>query len=223
MVKQELIKTLEKIRIAQTVQNKFLEYYTDFTSEPRCKKGCLEFLDSLQDYDSNAKPYLFQRERRDIAIGFTATKSEHNSSRIRRMMSQCSLRSDNAVFLVQTRARLLVQVGEYITWIHEELEKSPLRDAKERQVYLRRAIGRLASVLQTELVVPITKDQWCKVEVRTHFDYLNRSLPELVNTFSYPEGDMYGGVWYDWWNLDRPNTLDSVASYLDYLDSFLVY
>lgn len=223
MVKEEVKKIISELRILINNQNKFREHYIEFTNQPRCKKGCIEFIKSLTDDVGNpAAPRIFHYELMDMSITLLAAKSEFNSNRLRMLLGKSAIETHNARELFKAREELLEAIGEHIKWIHEQLDKSTLRDAKERQTYLRRAMGRLITVCKGYPLVSIQKDQWCEIEVNEYIDYLNTSLDELVGKLSYDD-DIRPSIWYDWWNLDNDITLNSIDSYLDYLDTFLKY
>ncbi|WNV45846.1 hypothetical protein [Aeromonas phage AerS_266] len=223
MVKEEVKKIISELRILINNQNKFREHYLEFTNQPRCKKGCIEFIKSLtDDVHNDASPRIFHYELMDISITLLAAKSEFNSTRLRMLLGKSAVETHNAKELFKARQTLLETIGEHIKYVHEQLDKSSLRDAKERQTYLRRAVARLITVCQSHLLVPIQKDQWCEIPVSEYNDYLNTSLDELVSKLCYDD-DSRPSIWYDWWNLDNDTTLASIDSYLEYLDTFLKY
>lgn len=47
MLKEEIFALLDQLLIDQTKYNKFLDYVHTFTKEPRCKKGCLAFIEEI--------------------------------------------------------------------------------------------------------------------------------------------------------------------------------
>lgn len=223
MVKEEVKKIISELRILINNQNKFREHYIEFTNQPRCKKGCIEFIKSLTDNTENsATPRIFHHELMDMSITLLGAKSEFNSNRLRMLLGKSAVETHNAKELFKARRTLLESIAEHIKWIHEQLDKSSLKDAKERQTYLRRAVGRLITVCKAQPIVSIQKDQWCEVEVNEYIDYLNNTLDELLQKLSY-DNDIRPSIWYDWWNLDNDITLTSIESYLDYLDTFLNY
>lgn len=225
MVKQEVLKVIADLRIAQNNQDKFVEHYKDFCSVPRCKKGIVEFLKELRGDELSDAPWIFHDVEQVLKLKMVSQKSNINSDLLWDLLNRSTYNDYKAKELRKQRESLLRAVGEYLMFIHSELDKSTLVDNKERQVYLRRAIARLATVLASQLIVPIALDQWHEVEPNEYIDYLLNDLNTLVGHFTYGENPdtKYGSIWYDWYGLNKPNTIDSIESFLDYVDGFLVY
>jgi hypothetical protein len=77
MVKEEVVKVINELRILTANYKKFREYVDTFACEPRCKKGVLDFVDTLLSYDNgDGKEYpplfccVLQRRLQD---GFSRT------------------------------------------------------------------------------------------------------------------------------------------------------
>lgn len=224
MVKQEILKLIAEIRIAQQGQDTFREYYTDFCSVPRCKKGIVEFLKELNQREDENKVWVFHDIEQNLKLGLVSGKTFRNSDLLRYQLDTCTYNNYKNLVLKKKRKELLMKVGEYLMFINEQLETSPLLDAKERQVYLRRAVARLTTVLGTHLITSVQVDQWHEVEPNEHTNYLVEDLGALTSRFNY-EGEQteYGSIYYDWYGLNKPLTIDSIVTFLDYVDGFLVY
>lgn len=222
MVKAEVKKILEELRIHQREQDKFVALYSDFTSVPRCKKGVLAFIKELSDQSKNPSIDIFGKERNELSIVLTSGKSYSNSELARKALDKSLFLTTHSKELRKERKELLKALCEYIRWVHKELDQSTLTDRKERQVYLRRAFARLTHVLSWNLVVPLTVEQWSTVEPAQGVEYLTEDLETLLSSIEIERDDPIW-PWFGWYNLNTPNTLESIETYLDYLDSFLVY
>lgn len=227
MVKQEVLKVIAELREGQRRQDDFVEYYKDFCSVPRCKRGVVEFLKSLKKDDTETMdvPWIFNDVEQELKVQLLSGKCQHNSWLLRRQLDKSTYLDWASKNLRAKRRELFKVLGDYILHIHEQLSVSNLADARERQVYLRRAVARLASVTSGELVVAVTAEQWPEVPALDYIDYLNDGIEVLVEGFSYGEvpHEKYGSVWFDYYGLNKPLVIDSIVTYLDYLDTFLVY
>ena len=227
MVKEEVVKVINELRILTTNYKKFREYVETFTSEPRCKKGVLEFVDSLFSYnDGNGQEYpaVYGKVRKELGLKLTVAKSDMNVRLFRDALRDLYLDSSAVNKLVETRIELVTKICEYVKHIQSELDKSELTDARERQVYLRRALARLKAVFSTYLVSPITKDNWTEVRPYELIPYLTDSLDEIINKyFTYVDKVTPWTVDWDHNELSNDFTIDSVESFLDYLDTFIKY
>jgi hypothetical protein len=228
MVKQEVLKVIAELREAQGKQDEFVEYYKDFCSVPRCKRGVVDFLLSLKQgerSDNPNVPWIFSDIEQELKVKLLSGKCSHNSWLLNRQLDDCTYMNWAAKDLRAKRQELFKKLGEYILHIHEQLGKSSFSDARERQVYLRRAIARLANITSSYPVTAVTAEQWSEVAPLEYIDYLNDGIEVLVEGFSYGEAphEKYGSIWYDYYGLNKPLVVDSIVTYLDYLDSFLVY
>lgn len=222
MVKAEVIKLIEGLRILQRQQNKYNELIREFTREPRCKKGVLALLDEIDLSDPDT-PKVFYNERKELAMKLTAGKSESNSRLLCAVLAQSSFDNGLHQRLRQQRTDVLLGLVEYVRFISTELEKSVLSDARERQTYLRRAVARLKSLIWTGIAVVVTKEQWATVEPAS-IPYLTEDLETLLKMIINVDEDIsYGSIWWTSNGMDNFVLLSSMENYLDYLDSFLVY
>lgn len=227
MVKEEVVKVINELRILTTNYKKFREHVATFSSEPRCKKGILEFADSLLSYDGGddqSYPAVYGKVRSELGLRLTVGKSDLNTQLFRKALIELGLESGAVNKLIETRIELVGKVCEYIKHIQCELDKSELTDARERQVYLRRALARLRTLFSSYLTVPISKDSWAEVRPAEHIPYLTDSLDEIISRyFTYIDKASPWSVEFDHNGLEDIFTIDSVETFLDYLDTFIKY
>lgn len=217
MIKEELLALLDQLQIDQAKFEKFREYVITFIRQPRCKKGCIEFLHEVFNTDNI-------EGSKELAIGLLTPKSYQNSNALETFINHHPITMGYNQSLIDARIVIMAKVAEYIIDISKKLEESDLPDALERQVYLRRAVSRLATVTSDNTKVVITVEQWADLEVHTWIDYLTTTLEELTGRINEKEriqkwSDVYGGYYH----LDNLKVIQSVRTYLDYLDSFLEY
>ena len=227
MVKEEVVKVINELRILTANYKKFREYVDTFACEPRCKKGVLDFVDTLLSYDNGDGknyPAVFGKVRKELGLKLTVGKSDRNVQLFKEALRDLYLDSSAVNKLVETRIELVTKVCEYVKYIQSELDKSELTDARERQVYLRRALARLKAVFSTYLVSPITKDNWSEVKPDAYVQYLTDSLDEIINKyFTYDSKVTPWTVDWDHNELNNDFTVDSIEAFLDYLDTFIKY
>ena len=227
MVKEEVVKVINELRILTANYKKFREYVDTFACEPRCKKGVLDFVDTLLSYDNGDGknyPAVFGKVRKELGLKLTVGKSDRNVQLFRDALRDLYLDASAVNKLVETRIELVTKVCEYVKHIQSELDKSELTDARERQVYLRRALARLKAVFNTYLVAPITKDNWAEVRPADYIPYLTDSLDEIINKyFTYDSKVTPWTVDWDHNELNNDFTVDSIETFLDYLDTFIKY
>lgn len=227
MVKEEVVKVINELRILTANYKKFREYVETFTSEPRCKKGVLEFVDSLFSYNDGAGqeyPAVYGKVRKELGLKLTVAKTDMNVRLFKDALRDLYLDSSAVSKLVDTRIELVAKLCEYVKYIQSELDKSELTDARERQVYLRRALARLKGVFSTFLAAPISKDSWSEVRPAEHVPYLTDSMDEIITKyFTYPDKISPWSVDWDHNELSDEFTIDSVETFLDYLDTFIKY
>lgn len=227
MVKEEVVKVINELRILTANYKKFREYVDTFACEPRCKKGVLEFVDTLLSYDNGdgkEYPAVFGKVRKELGLKLTVSKSDRNVQLFKDALRDLYLDASAVNKLIDTRIELVTKVCEYVKHIQSELDKSELTDARERQVYLRRALARLKGVFGTYLVSPITKDNWSEVRPADYIPYLTDSLDEIINKyFTYDSKVTPWTVDWDHNELNNDFTIDSIETFLDYLDTFIKY
>lgn len=217
MIKEEILALIDQLQIDQAKFNKFREYLITFVRQPRCKKGCVEFL-----YE------IFNTENiegsKELAISLLTPKSYQNCNALEAFVNHHPITQGYNQSLINARIDIMAKVAEYIVDLSKKLEESDLPDALERQVYLRRAVSRLATVTSNNTQVVITVDQWADLDVHMWIDYLTTTLEELTGRICELEriqkwSDVYGGYYH----LDNLKVLQSLRTYLDYLDTFLEY
>lgn len=227
MVKEEVVKVINELRILTTNYKKFREYVDTFACEPRCKKGVLDFVDTLLSYDNGDGknyPAVFGKVRKELGLKLTVGKSDRNVQLFKDALRDLYLDASAVNKLVETRIELVTKICEYVKHIQSELDKSELTDARERQVYLRRALARLKAVFNTSIVTPITKDNWAEVRPADCIPYLTDSLDEIINKyFTYDSKVTPWTVDWDRNELNNDFTVDSIETFLDYLDTFIKY
>ena len=227
MVKEEVVKVINELRILTANYKKFREYVDTFACEPRCKKGVLDFVDTLLSYDNGDGknyPAVFGKVRTELGLKLTVGKSDLNVRLFKDALRDLYLDASAVNKLVETRIELVTKVCEYVKHIQSELDKSELTDARERQVYLRRALARLKAVFNTYIVSPITKDNWAEVKPADYIPYLTDSLDEIINKyFTYDSKVTPWTVDWDHNELNNDFTVDSIETFLDYLDTFIKY
>ena len=227
MVKEEVVKVINELRILTANYKKFREYVDTFACEPRCKKGVLDFVDTLLSYDNGdgkEYPAVFGKVRKELGLKLTVSKSDRNVQMFKDSLRDLYLDASAVNKLIDTRIELVTKVCEYVKHIQSELDKSELTDARERQVYLRRALARLKGVFGTYLVSPTTKDNWSEVRPADYIPYLTDSLDEIINKyFTYDSKVTPWTVDWDHNELNNDFTIDSIETFLDYLDTFIKY
>lgn len=216
MQKEEIFAVLDRLYLDQTKYNKFFEYLSTFTREPRCKKGCLAFIEEVFN--------LPQVEGRDqLAIRLLASKTMSNAYSTRYFVEQHPITVGYGSALKQGRLALLNLVTEYILDTSRRLSETTLLDKIERQVYLRRAVARFITVFHYsgDLRVEIKTEQWSEVEPSDWIDYLNNDLPTLVGNINDDKKILeWSDHMYDYSHLDNDHNLGSVRSFIEYLDTF---
>lgn len=214
MQKEEIFAVLDRLYIDQSKYNKFIEYLMTFTQEPRCKKGCLTFIEEVFN--------LPQVEGRDqLAIRLVASKTMSNAYDTRYFIENHPITVGYGEALKQARLSLLRLISDYILDVSRRLSETTLIDKVERQVYLRRAVARLLSVFHAKLPVALKTEQWSEVEPYDWIDYLNTDLATLVGKIDNDEMILkWSSHLYDVNNLDNDENLASLKSYVEYLDTF---
>lgn len=217
MQKEEIFALIDRLYIDQTKYNRFFEYLRDFTLEPRCKKGCLAFVDEVFNTENVSG-------KNQLAIGLLSSKTSSNSYDTRRFIENHPITIGYNNALKKARILILEDIGKYVFKVSHELSESNLTDKIERQVYLRRAVARLITVFHKTLVAELTTEQWPEVEPCEWIHYLTDSLEELVGKIDTDKEIMaWSDVYYDYKKLDIDKNLLSLKSYLNYLDTFLEF
>lgn len=224
IVKEEIIALVEELRIKQDAADKFVEHYTSFLKDPRCKKGIIEFLNELfgasQTTDYPINWYLPYDE---LMLKLNVGKSDRNSYETRFALEKSSVKTRGFAELQELREKITNMIADYIIQIQAKLDESTLVDANERQLYLRRAVARFAEARAGLYLVSLTVDQWAEVRPADWVDYLNTDIQTLVQRLRHEEDFRWAGIKFDSRSMDNPLILQSIITYLDYLDTFLVY
>ena len=224
IVKEEIVALIEELRIKQATAKKFIDHYTVFLKEPRCKKGIVEFLDELfsgsRDTSNNVS---WSFDYNETMLRLTVGKSDANSRIVRSALDKSGIKTSGFEEIKNLRMEITGKLADYMLQIQEKLDASPLQDARERQLYLRRAVARLVNARCSHLLVALTVDQWAEVEPFEYIDYLTTDIKELTDRLRHDENYRWWSVNYDEQSLDSSTHLSSVITFLDYLDTFLVY
>lgn len=217
MQKEEIFALLDRLYLDQTQYNKFFEYLSTFTREPRCKKGCLAFVEEIFN--------LPQIEGRDqLAIRLVFSKTLTNAYDTRHFVEDHPITVGYGEALKQGRLVVLRHIADYVLETARRLDESTLLDKVERQVYLRRAVARLLTVFHAKLPVALKTEQWSEVEPHEWIDYLNSDLGTLVKRIDNDEVIIkWSSHLYDYNHLDNDENLASLKSFLEYLDTFTEY
>jgi hypothetical protein len=158
-----------------------------------------------------------------LMIKLTSDKSKRNSDETRWALRDANVETESFKELTEQRKEFMNHVIDYALNIRVELEKSELTDARERQVYLRRAIARLITLCCSRPLTAITADQWPEVQPYEYCDYLSLTMDELTVRLRPNAEDRWVSVTYENNGLDRKENVLSIMSFLDYLDTFLLY
>lgn len=217
MQKEEIFALLDQLLIDQTKYNKFREYLYTFTKEPRCKKGCLAFIEEIFNLPNVAG-------KNELAMTLTSCKSDVNSCKVLSFIDMHPVTNGYNDALKDARCLIMGKIAEYIKDTSVRLNETTLADRNERQVYLRRAVARLKTIFGSGHKTTVLEDQWPEVEPYEWCDYLTTSLDELLEGISSEQqikqwSDVYGDVRY----LDKEHIICSLRTYLNYLDSFLKF
>uniref|UniRef100_A0AAU8L0Q9 Uncharacterized protein n=1 Tax=Pantoea phage Survivor TaxID=3232176 RepID=A0AAU8L0Q9_9CAUD len=217
MLKEEIFSLIENLAIDQDKYNKFKEYVMEFTRGERCKKGVLEFVHDL--YNSKTVEGLGE-----LAIGLYTEKSWRNSDNLRYFIMTHPITEGYLTALTDQRYVLMTSIAKYITDTHDRIQESELEDKAERQVYLRRAVARLISVLETRPKIDLDTIDWSEVEPCEWTDYLCTTLDELCAPICDKRRiKEWADAWGDTQGLDQVQQLRSLRTYLNYLDTFYQY
>lgn len=221
--REEIIELGEKMLQGQAALTKYVTHYTEFFNVPRCKKGIIEFLNELFDQPTGeGEIRRWQFDYNDLMIQLTTGKSHENSWKTCRALKNSNIEADGFKEIVRQRNDFMNAIADYLVHTREELEKSELIDARERQVYLRRAVARLLTVCVSRPLVTINASQWSEVTPWEYCDYLSLTMDELVSRLR-PSKDTWLSVDYQDNGLDCRENVQSILNFLDYLDTFLKY
>lgn len=226
--REEIVAHAEKMMAAQAALNKYVEHYTLFLKEPRCKKGIQEFLKELFNLaeDNSENKHLLERWNIDysgLMVRLGTGKCNENSWITRDVLQKAGIETRGFEDLTELRVTFSNLVADYVLHVYEELGKSELTDARERQVYLRRAIARLVVVTFSKPLVPITAAQWPEVEPYEYCDYLSATMEEMVKGIRLNQDYDYKHVAWGPMNFEHREAVKSILNFLDYLDTFLTY
>lgn len=217
MLKEELISKIETLAEDQEKYEKFKDYILEFSNSPRCKKGVLEFVRDL--YNSEHIEGLGE-----MAIELFTDKSMRNSERMRFWIFEHPISLGYNQALKDQREVVMCGIAKYIMDTAERIQNSDLDDKAERQVYLRRAVARLRTVLGTKAHIEFDTIDWSEIEPASYYDYLCSSLNELVDPICDKRViQEWADSWGDCQSLSQVNMLRSLRSYLNYLDTFYQY
>lgn len=218
MKKEELFKTLSELSIAQEVWGKLHTHIEDFFKVPRCKKGIIEFIDSV------FSPESYQLSGYDeFKLGLISGKTAKNSWDGTRYIFDLEETKALHKNLTSKQKQFYTEMRNYIRWVFDELSKAELTDWAERQVYLRRAVARFeGNAFSSDN--PVNKEQWADVPPCERIDYLSDSIDEVLNAvFDDKKIDELGSPRFGWGCVDTPNQIKSAKSFVEYIDSYLVY
>lgn len=217
MQKEEIFALLDQLLIDQTKYNKFMDYVQTFTKEPRCKKGCLAFIEEIFNLPNvNGKDVL--------AITLASTKTSRNAMETRYFIEQHEITIGYSEALKKARLLVMTKIAEYIKETSVRLSETSLSDKVERQVYLRRAVARLMAIFHSSQKTMVTEDQWAEVEPVEYIDYLNNDLDVLTGEICSEDRLIkWADVYYDEFRLNEDYIIRSLRSYVNYLDSFLKF
>jgi hypothetical protein len=217
MQKEDIFALLDQLYIDQSKFNKFMDYLSTFTKEPRCKKGCLEFIVEIYNL-----PNIVGKD--ELAIQLLSEKNSTNAFKTRRFIEEHQITTGYNEALKNARYLIMGKIGEYIIQINSELEKSDLQDKYERQVYLRRAVARLKTIFYSNQKTTVLEEQWPEVAPWEYTDYLTNDLQTLVGEIACEEDMLkWSSVYGDFYHLDCDHTIASLRTYLNYLDTFLKF
>lgn len=211
MQKEEIFAVLDRLIIDQDKYNKFSEYVNTFTNEPRCKKGCLAFIEEVFNLPQIAG-------RNQLAIQLVSSKTMKNADDTRFFINNHQITTGYEKALQEARNSLLKLMGDYALDTSRRLDETTLMDKSERQVFLRRAIARLMTVFDSRQQVAIKTEQWSEIEPYTWIDYLSTDLESLIASFC--SGDMATVNFIYSCSLDSDRNLESMRSFVEYLDTF---
>lgn len=217
MLKEEIISKIELLAEDQEKYEKFKDYILEFSNTPRCKKGVLEFVRDL--YNSQNVEGLSE-----MAIELFTDKSMRNSERMRYWIFEHPISLGYNQALKDQREVVMCAIAKYIMDTSERIQNSDLDDKAERQVYLRRAVARLRTVMGTKTHIEFDTLDWAEVEPADYYDYLCSSLSELIDPICDKRViQEWADSWGDCQSLSQVNMLRSLRSYLNYLDTFYQY
>lgn len=226
--REEIVAHAEKMLGAQATLDKYVEHYSTFLNEPRCKKGIKEFLKELFNLadDNVDNHHMLERwslNYNALMVQLATGKCLENAWRTRSALQEAGIETRGFEELSTLRIDFSNLVADYILHIYEELGKSELSDARERQVYLRRAIARLVVVTYNNPIVPITAEQWPEVEPYKYCDYLSATMEEMVKGIRLTENNDFKHVAWGPNNFEHREAVKSILNFIDYLDTFLAY
>lgn len=217
MLKEEIFALLDQLLIDQTKYNKFLDYVHTFTKEPRCKKGCLAFIEEIFNL-----PNVGGKEI--LALTLASTKTERNAFETRCFIENHDITNGYNDALKKARLLIMTKIAEYVKETSVKLSETTLSDKIERQVYLRRSVARLMNIFYSSQKTMVTEDQWSEVEPCEWIDYLNTDLEALTADMCSEERMMrWSTVTSDDFRLHEDYIIRSLRTYLNYLDSFLKF
>lgn len=214
MQKEEIFALIDQLTIDTLNYNKFKDYTLTFVHDKRCRAGVLAFIEEVFNL-----PQISGRD--ELALELITEKSLQNSIKAEYFIFNHPITIGYSEALKTARLELMQKVAEYIIDMSRRLDETDFVDKNGRQVYLRRAVARLARLFNYSNETVILTDQWCDVEP-VDIPYLTDTLDELVLYISDPKriqkwSDQYG----DSYGLNFETTLKSLRNYLEYLDSFL--
>lgn len=215
MQKEQLFGLIDQLILDQNKYDKFYEYVQTFTSEPRCKKGCIAFVEEIYNLPNiDGKDYL--------AISLLSEKTQINADMTKRFILDHKITLGYGDALKKARWMVVSEIAQYIKDTSQRLAECELLDKVERQVYLRRSVARLLTIFNAHQKTTITEEQWSEVEPSEWVDYLSSSLDELTDKIAnYDAVIKWGDGSYSQYQLQDEVILSSLRTYLNYLDTFL--
>lgn len=217
MQKEEIIALLDQLYLDQEKYNKFTDYVSDFVSQPRCKKGIISFIEDIFNLPEIAG-------KNQLAIQLLSSKTTGNSLKAADFIFSHPVTKGYNKALVDARLMIMTKIAEYILEMSKRIQETTLEDRPERQVYLRRAVARLITATSYSLQTWITAEQWAEVEPYKWTNYLTTTLEELTDAIKNEKRIVeWSDTTYAGMELDNLHVIRSLSSYLDYLETFLVF
>lgn len=214
MLKEDIITQLETLAADQEKFDRFKDYISEFSSQPRCKKGVLEFVRDL--FNSKNVEGL-----NEMAIELLTDKCTRNTELMNTFIYDHQVTKGYNQALIDQREVVMCGIAKYIMETAERINASELDCKAERQVYLRRAVARFRGVAGYKVIVKFDTLDWAEVEAPEWINYLCESLEELVTPICDKKVIReWADIWGDAQSLSQVNMILSLRSYLNYLDTF---
>lgn len=215
MLKEDIIGQVEVLAADQEKYNKFKDYIIEFTLQPRCKKGVLEFLHDL--YNSKNVAGL-----KEMAIELFTDKTIKNSQAMTTFIMNHQITKGNLQALKDQRELIMCGIAKYIMEVYERIQECKAEDKIERHLGLRVAVARLRGLLGgTHINLQLDSVDWSQITPAEWLKVEESTLEELVNPICDKKIiQEWADAWGDAQGLDQVKMLLSLRSYLNYLDTF---